>query len=246
MVRGHPQMRSILRNMIALPLLAAALCGNGQSEPGEQQSPTYSPKELQEDYSVLRTALENIYPSLYRFTDRSIMTKLLDDGFKSLDRPETEIEFYKLIATICARVHDEHLIPKPSEDYYLSLKDTRHHFPLSLKIIDRRIYVLTAAQSANAIPVGSEIISINGKSAEELLTTLLPTIPSDGYIQSFDLRHLEDYSMTEEENLFDLNYPIFVEDTNSYRIEFIDRSDRSKINVATISGMDDREYKRYF
>uniref|UniRef100_UPI0019547BEC hypothetical protein n=4 Tax=Pseudomonadota TaxID=1224 RepID=UPI0019547BEC len=76
--------------------------------------------------------------------------------------------------------------------------------------------------------------------------TLLPTIPSDGYIQSFDLRHLEDYSMTEEENLFDLNYPIFVEDTNSYRIEFIDRSDRSKINVATISGMDDREYKRYF
>ena len=226
-------MNSALRNAIALPLLAVALCGNGQSEPGKQQPTIYSPKELQEDYSVLRAALENMYPSLYRFTDRSIMNKLLDDGFRSLDKPETEIEFYKLIATICARVHDEHLIPKPSEGYYLSLKDTRHHFPLSLKIIDRRIYVLTAAQSAGTIPVGSEIISINGKSAEELLGILLPTIPSD-------------YSMTEEENLFDLNYPIFVENTESYTIEFIDRSDRSKINVATISGMDDPDYKRYF
>ncbi|MBN8887852.1 MAG: S41 family peptidase [Rudaea sp.] len=238
-------MRSIQRNIIALSLLAAGLCGNGQIEAGQRQPPIYSPAELQEDYAVLRKALETTYPSLYRFTDRSIMSQYLDDAFRSLDKPETETEFYKLVALTCARVHDEHLIPRPSEAYYLSLKDTHHYFPFSLKIIDRRLYVLTTAQPNSAVPTGSEILSINGRSAEELLATLLPSIPSDGYIQNFDLRHLEDYSMTEEENLFDLNYPILVEDTDSYRIEYIDRSDQSKISVAVVAGLGQSDYKRY-
>ncbi len=229
----------------ALVLLATALCGNCQSETGRQPI-RYSPNELQEDYSILRKALEATYPSLYRFTDSSIMTKYLDEAFRSLDKPETETEFYKLIAVTCAKVHDEHLIPKPSKEYYLSLKNTHHYFPFSLKIIDRRLYVLTAAQSAGAIPVGSEIISVNGRSVEEILNSLLPTIPSDGYIQTFDARHLEDYSVTEEENLFDLNYPIFIENTDSYRIEFVDRTDPSKKKMATVAGLDDQAYRHYY
>ncbi len=237
-------MKSFRKNMFALPLVAAVLWGNGQCDAG--QPTIYTPGELQEDYAVLRKALETTYPSLYRFTDRSFMDKYLDDAYRSLDKPETEAEFYRLVALTCARVHDEHLIPRPSETYYLSLKDTRHHFPFSLKIIDRRLYVLTTARPDSAVPVGSEILSINGRSAEDILSALLPTIPSDGYIQNFDLRHLEDYSMTEEESLFDLNYPIFIEDTDSYRIEYIDRSDQSTMKMATVSGLGDEDYKRYF
>ncbi|QKJ29010.1 hypothetical protein HQ865_04320 [Mucilaginibacter mali] len=174
------------------------------------------------------------------------MTKYLDDNFKSLDHLETETEFYKLLATTCARVNDEHLIPTPSKDYYLSLKNTHHYLPFSLKIIDRRFYVLASAQPNSPIPAGSEILSINGRPVEDILNTLLPTIPSDGYIQTFNIRHLEDYSMTEEENLFDLNYPIFVEDTDAYRVEFTDIADRSKKKVATLTGLDEQTYKRFF
>lgn len=226
--------------MLTLLLLAKAICGYCQ-EPLK-----YSPKELQEDYTVFRKALETTYPSLYRFTDSLIMSKYLDDNFKLLNQPESEIEFYKLIATTCAKVNDEHLIPTPSKDYYRALENTHHYFPFSLKIIDRRFYVLHAAQPDSAVPVGSEILSINGKPVEEILNTLLPTIPSDGYIQTFNTRHLEDYSMTEEENLFDLNYPIFIADTATYRIEFIDITDPSKKKITTVAGLDYKSYKRFF
>src|ERR1700744_356661 len=80
----------------------------------------YSPKQLQDDYSIFRKTLETIYPSLYRFTDSSIMTKYLDDNFRLLNQPESEIAFYKLIATTCAKINDEHLIPQPSKAYYHS------------------------------------------------------------------------------------------------------------------------------
>jgi hypothetical protein len=233
-------LNSIKKLMLALFLLQKAFCGNCQ-EPLK-----YTPKQLQEDYSIFRKALETTYPSLYRFTDSSIMSKYLDDNFKSIDHPEPETEFYKLIATTCAKINDEHLIPHPSKDYYRSLENKHHYFPFSLKIIDRRFYVLKTAQANSPIPAGSEIISINGRSVEEILNILLPTIPSDGYIQTFNIRHLEDYSMTEEDNLFDLNYPIFVEDTATYRIEFIDKDDKSTKKITTVAGLDYKSYKHFF
>ena len=166
--------------------------------------------------------------------------------FQPLNKPESEIEFYKLIATTCARMQDEHLIfTQPSKDYYRSLEKTHHYFPFSLKILDRRFYIIKTAQTNSPIPAGSEIISINGRSVEDILSTLLPTIPSDGYIQTFKIRHLEDYSMTEEDNLFDLNYPIFIEDTATYRIEFIGKDDKSTKKITTVAGLDFKSYKNF-
>lgn len=174
------------------------------------------------------------------------MTKYLEDNYRSLNRPESETEFYKLIDLTCARVNDEHLSPQPSKAYYRSLENTHHYFPFSLKIIGRRFYVFKTAQKNGLLPIGSEIISINGRSAEDILHILTPTIPSDGYIETFNIRSLEDYSMTEEDSFFDLNYPIFVEDTDTFRIEYIDPADRSKLRLATISGLDFKTYKSFF
>ena len=116
----------------------------------------YSPKELQEDYSILRKALETTYPSLYRFKDSVTITQYLDEQVKGLDRSMTEPEFYKHVALTCARANDEHLIPRPSKGVYVNylIKSAKHFFPFSLKIIDRKFYVLKRASSNSEIPLG--------------------------------------------------------------------------------------------
>ena len=86
-------LNSIKKIMLTFFLLQKAFCGNCQNETGKQEPVTYSPKQLQEDYAIFRKTLETTYPSLYRFTDSVIMTKYLNDNFKSLDHPESEIEF---------------------------------------------------------------------------------------------------------------------------------------------------------
>src|SRR6202012_2796457 len=109
----QPNMKNLLKKLILVfILIPKAFHGNCQ-EPLK-----YTPAQLKEDYSIFRKALETTYPSLYRFNDSVNMTRYLDDNFKSLNRPESETEFYKLIATACARMHDEHLIPQPSKAYY--------------------------------------------------------------------------------------------------------------------------------
>jgi len=206
----------------------------------------YSSEELQEDYTVFRKALESTYPSLYRFADSISITNYLNNKINALGKSMTEVEFYKQIALTCARINDEHLIPTPSKLYYQHLEKSNHFFPFSIKIIDRRIYVLKSYLIGEGMPLGSEILSINGHTAEEILNTLLPTIPSDGYIQTFKIRHLEDYCMTQNENLFDLNYPIFIEDVDSFRMEFVHPQLKSKKLVLTFAGLDFNQYKKFY
>lgn len=207
----------------------------------------YPPKVLQEDFLVLRKTLETTYPSLYRFSDSVSMNAYLDKQFSLINKPMDETEFYKIIALSCARVNDEHLIPKPPPDYFSEQYFNKAKiFPFTFKIINRRFYILKSAFNPSPIPLGSEIISINGRSMEEILNLLLPSIPSDGYIQTFDIRHLEDHSTTQEGNLFDLNYSFFVEQTTSFRLEYIPLDESSIKKTIIVSGLTREEYKKFY
>lgn len=233
-----------MRIQVLTILLLIGLTAYGQNNTVSNKS--YSPKELQEDFLIFKKALETTYPSLYRFTDSSTISKYLDDQFDLLNKPTTATSFYKIIVLACSKANDEHLIPTPSQDYYQYLQTSNHYFPFSLKVIDRRLYVLKNFNLENTLPIGAEILSINGHSAEDILNTLTETIPSDGYIQTFNIRHLEDYSMTQNENLFDLNYPIFFEDSNSFKIEFIHPQNNSGKKTVTLPGLNYKSYKDFY
>ncbi|SHH64157.1 Peptidase family S41 [Chryseolinea serpens] len=230
----------------SLFLIASAVVVKGQSKIEKESKAEYTVEEIRQDYLIFRKALETTYPSLYRFEDSVSVTRYLDDQFKALDRSMAELEFYKIIALTCAHINDEHIIPTPSQDYYQSLQNADHYFPFSLKVLDRRLFIYKNFNLQQTLPVGAEILFINGHSAEEILNILLPTIPSDGYIQTFNIRHLEDYSMTQNESLFDLNYPIFVERTNTFRIEFIHPQSRSKKSTVTIKGLSFQDYRKFY
>lgn len=232
--------------MLLFLLLISSCVVNSQNNAKRIKKEIFTQDEVREDFLILRKTLETTYPSLYRFTDSLHITEYLDDQLESLGRSMTELEFYKTIVLTCARINDEHIIPTPSKDYYQSLQDASHYFPFSLKVIDRRLFIFKNFNLQEKLPTGSEILSINGHSVEEILSILLPTIPSDGYIQTFNIRHLEDYSMTQNQNLFDLNYPIFIEDVDSFRIELIRPETKSEKSTVSVPGLDFNDYKKFY
>lgn len=238
--------RSMKIVILSLLIFTSELVVNGQDKIENGYRKTFTHEEVREDYLIFRKALETTYPSLYRFTDSLNMTRYLNDQFELLSQSMTEPEFYKIIVLTCARINDEHLIPTPSKVHYESLRKANHYFPFSFKIIDRRLFILKSFNFQDKLPVGSEILSINGHPAEEILNILLPTIPSDGYIQTFNIRHLEDYSMTQNQNLFDLNYPIFVEASDSFKIEFIRPEAKSIKEIISIAGLDFTDYNKFY
>lgn len=207
----------------------------------------YLPAMLQEDFSVFRKTLETIYPSLYRYSDSINISAYLDKQFELLNKPMDETEFYKIIALVCARIKDEHLIAKPSPGYFTEQYFNKAWaFPFTFKIINRRFYILKSAFNPSPIKPGSELISINGRSMEEIFSLLLPVIPADGYIQTFRIRHLEDYSTTQEQSLFDMMYPFFIEKTTSFRVEYVPVDEPSIKQTIVIDGLKRTAYKKFY
>ena len=52
--------------------------------------------------------------------------------------------------------------------------------------------------------------------------------------------------MTQNENLFDLNYPIFIEEADSFKVEFIHPEAKSKKEIVTVNGLNFNDYKTFY
>ena len=119
----------------------------------------YLPKALQEDFSIFRKTLETIYPSLYRYSDSVNINAYLDKQFDLLNKPVDETEFYRIIALSCARLRDEHLIAKPSPDYFTPPYFNKvKNFPFTFRIINRRFYILKSAFNPSPIKLEGIIL----------------------------------------------------------------------------------------
>jgi hypothetical protein len=163
------------------------------------------PAELKEDYNILVKTLCEAYPSTYRYNTKVQLRAFFNSTLAKLSKPLTEYEFYPLIARTAAYMKDEHIIATPSTAYYeYHYKRQTKFLPFSIRLIGGRMYVFASDDSK--LKAGMQIISIDNVPAKFIIGNLIKYIHRDGYISTFLYRHLEDYSPTQNENLFDLYY----------------------------------------
>ncbi|MEM6344330.1 MAG: S41 family peptidase [Bacteroidota bacterium] len=143
-----------------------------------------SREQVLADYQILKNVLTEGYPSLFTYTSPSAWDSLFADFERNkIPSIQSNDDLYKSIAELSDHVRDGHLIiMRPQLDSIPNL------FPLLLKIIDGNLYTDT---DDFEIPLGSEIISIDGVSAIELRKSLMKYAPADGFNTSRKDRQLE-------------------------------------------------------
>ena len=143
-----------------------------------------SQEQVLKDYTIFKEIITTGHPSLYEYTSKSQWDSIFS-SFEQKDIKEirTSNDLFKSITSIADKAKDGHLIiHHPKMDTVPPL------FPLLLKIIDGRFYTDT---DDFGIPIGSEIMSINSKSSQEILKDLLKYAPSDGFNLTKKYRQIE-------------------------------------------------------
>src|SRR5262249_41622227 len=56
------------------------------------------PEKLREDFRILRSALEEGHPGIYRYTPKEVLDQRFDEAEKALDHPMNVYEFYRVVA----------------------------------------------------------------------------------------------------------------------------------------------------
>lgn len=168
----------------AWPFLIIILCSfSFRKNPSEKYDPArkYSVEELKEDLRFLRNKYEHHNPNLYLYISKPQLDQLFDSLAENIRVPMTDIEFYRYIGPITSRIKDAHTSVFPNDDCEWWYGNQNYFFPLLVTCRDGRIYSDLCASPDTTIPDGSEIVSINGRTTQEILDRIKSYAPRDGY-----------------------------------------------------------------
>jgi hypothetical protein len=144
------------------------------------------PQKLREDFRILRAALEEGHPGIYRYTPKKELDPRFDQAEKALDRPMNVYEFYRIVAPAVAAVKCGHTGVRVSPE----LDKSKPRLPLVVRVLDGKIYVLRDLSSAAGALAGQEVRAVNGMAAEKIVQTMLAAVPGDGDVQTARLQRI--------------------------------------------------------
>ncbi|GLQ22002.1 S41 family peptidase [Algimonas porphyrae] len=141
-----------------------------------------SEKIVRENVALARNAYADIHPGYTRFTD----VATLDAAWQAiLERNQREAglsvgDFYLEISAVLAQIRCDHTKAELPRDLAKARDTDAAYLPLSWTIVDERALIRSAPEGS-PVRAGDEILSIDGRSIDELRTALHPYLPVDGY-----------------------------------------------------------------
>ncbi|WP_026464981.1 S41 family peptidase [Adhaeribacter aquaticus] len=172
--------------------------------------PTFTIRQLQDDFQLFRTSLEEAHPSLYRYTTKAELSRLLDSTFLTLNNPLDEIQFYQLLTPILAKIRCGHTGANLSETFYKENSQRLSYFPVKVKLAGDKLFVIQNFASNEQLATGEEIISIEGETVPQIKARVYPHLPADGYITTY-----KDYFFGKD---FSNLYRNYIGEKSSFRI----------------------------
>jgi C-terminal processing protease CtpA/Prc len=152
---------------------------------------TYPVDALKADLQVLWDILEEGHGGFDRYTPAARLKKSFDAVGSGLTGPLTESDFYVRLLPLIAEIKDGHTRLSLSPRAGAHLDSRPIHLPFGLRFLGDKAYVLKDLSPDRSVGEGAELLAIEGRPVQEILTALLTLIPSDAGIRTAKLRRIE-------------------------------------------------------
>jgi RNA polymerase sigma factor (sigma-70 family) len=156
------------------------------AEAADALSRKIEPQELLTDFLLARRALEEAHSGIYRYTSKKDLDGLFEKAEKSLAKPMSRLEFYRVLAPVVAAIKCGHTDIWPATARELMNVSVAGNplFPLYVRVLEGKVYALKDFSGQSPSLVGKEIRSVNGVASSNILDMMLAAARGDGDIQS--------------------------------------------------------------
>jgi len=227
-IRGRILSLFLTLGILALVSARVSLNATAQDEEFNPED-TISKNKLQEDFSIVRASFEEGHGALYRYSTKDEMDAVFDAAYEKIDSEMTEREFLHILLPVVGAVNCGHTSVRGSR-FIIWLESQPVIFPLGIRYLNRKPYLVRNYSEMGDIAMGSELVSINGMPMDQIISDLLPAIPSDGRIETSKYQALS--SSIRFSHLFNIFYGI----THSYEVEYRNTT-TGKVQTAVLEGM---------
>ncbi len=191
-------------------LLAPACRDSGwEEDPG---GGGFTLEQLRADFDQLRGALESNHPDLYRYETPTGLEVDFASARDSLRGGMSEAEFFRTMAPLVARCHCGHTSIRHSARFYNALEASGLVLPLGIYLDGGTARIDADYGSNSGIPLGSEVLAINGREIAEVVERMKAGISADARNDSAKAYRLN--------RSFFLYYHLFWGETPGFSIRF--------------------------
>jgi hypothetical protein len=214
-----------MRRILILFSLSVAIVSCGVSKSSFSPNKKYSLQQVQKDYSVYQTILEEHHPGLYWYTSKDSMDHYFQWGQQHLKDSMTEPEFRKVLTYVTAKINCGHTTVRSSKAWakYSDTVRLGKMFPLSMKVWDEAMVVTANLNRRDSIlKRGTEVLKINGRTKDAIIDTLFDYISTDGYNRTHK------YQSLSNRGFFGSLYTSLFGIAEKYSIDYKDANGRVK------------------
>ena len=163
--------------------------GHGPSGPPVRELST---EQLKEDFQILVETFQKNHPGFYRHTSPSTMRSQIRAIQAELNRPMSDIEFFRKLSPFIGSIECGHTNAKPPKAFRGFMLEKANIFPFDLQFIQQRAFVRKNLSGHESIPKGSEILKINGDPLHTIVNRILSGLGTDGFNQASKYAMLTD------------------------------------------------------
>ena len=216
----------IIKNLIAILFIVLCFtnCKDEKKLKLSENNANLIDKELLlEDFLIYKQAMKNLNAGIYRYTSKDSMDIVFKNAFESIDRPMSNLDFYKIIAGINNQIRDAHTSIRPNKDIRAKAIFQKKVFPFDVRYNNEKLLIEKNFSSDSSITIGVEIISINGKNVNDINKEIFLGYSTDGYIKTPKYQEMN--------NHFWLYYYELIDTLQTFRIELKEGRRTRKVTV---------------
>ena len=164
--------------------------------PAEAKDDKIEPEKLRADFRIARGALEEGHSGIYRYTSKEQLDRLFDQAEKSLTKPMSTLDFYRVVAPVMAAIkcgHTDVALP-----HGLMNNGKNGVLPLQVHVLEGKAYVFRDLSGGAASLAGMEIQTINGVLNSKILEKMLAAVSGDGDIQTVRMRRISGWAFSSQ------------------------------------------------
>lgn len=152
----------------------------------DQITKLHSVESLQSDVDAAFRQLKRHHPQLYRYTPKEVLHFKFDSLKRAIKSPMNSRDFYKMLAPVVTNVRQGH-VSVGSAAKKFNRKETKRlkkqkfeFYKLDFEYLNDKLWV-KANRGKDSTLVGSQVVSIDGESAKDLVEAFKTRFASDGY-----------------------------------------------------------------
>ncbi|NRB47659.1 MAG: hypothetical protein HRU41_08285 [Saprospiraceae bacterium] len=175
----------------------------------------FSAAQLQEDFQFLKQSFETYNPALGIFHPKSPFDQRYEELYAELDKPLTDVEFFPYVMQLGAATREGHTFVRSdtvTRVFQGFFQNEFAYLPISVQGASNKVYVWSNFSPDSTLERGAQILSINGKSMEDIVEHLSQFVIADGDIQTYKYEKAVDqftsyyYWFLEKPKSFDIQY----------------------------------------